>query len=67
LGSKSELRSRLAAALGAFRHDQRGATAIEYALIATAVAAAIIAVVFTLGATLQSDYYQPAADKLSGG
>lgn len=67
MANKHELWSRLAAALRAFRHDRRGATAIEYALIASAVAGAIIAVVMTLGSTLQNDYYQPAADKLSGG
>ena len=39
-----------------FVRNDSGATAIEYALIASGIAAAIIAVVTTLGATLQSKY-----------
>jgi pilus assembly protein Flp/PilA len=36
--------------------DERGATAIEYALIASGIAAAIIAVVMTLGISVQGMY-----------
>ena len=66
MGRKTEFTFRLAAALGAFTHDRRGTTAIEYALIATAVSAAIIAVVVGIGASLESDYYQPLAEKMAG-
>jgi pilus assembly protein Flp/PilA len=37
-------------------HDESGATAIEYALIASGVAGAIIATVMALGSSLQSMY-----------
>ncbi|HTT47737.1 MAG TPA: Flp family type IVb pilin [Pseudolabrys sp.] len=39
-----------------FLRDDRGATAIEYALIAAGVAGAIIAVVTSLGTTLNGMY-----------
>jgi pilus assembly protein Flp/PilA len=37
-----------------FLHDEQGATAIEYGLIAAGIAVAIIAVVNTLGANLNT-------------
>ena len=39
-----------------FVRDDGGATAIEYALIASGIAAAIIAVVMTLGISVQGMY-----------
>jgi pilus assembly protein Flp/PilA len=39
-----------------FIRDDSGATAIEYAIIATGIAAAIIAVVMGLGTALQAKY-----------
>jgi pilus assembly protein Flp/PilA len=39
-----------------FLADESGATAIEYALIASGIAGAIIAVVFTAGTSLQGMY-----------
>jgi pilus assembly protein Flp/PilA len=39
-----------------FLHDDGGATAIEYALIASGVAGAIIAVVMSLGTAVQTKY-----------
>jgi pilus assembly protein Flp/PilA len=39
-----------------FLHDERGATAIEYALIASGIAVAIMAVVLTLGTSVQGMY-----------
>ena len=39
-----------------FLNDDSGATAIEYALIAAGIAAAIIAVVVTLGTSVESMY-----------
>jgi pilus assembly protein Flp/PilA len=39
-----------------FVRDDGGATAIEYALIASGIAAAIIAVVMTMGTSVQGMY-----------
>jgi pilus assembly protein Flp/PilA len=39
-----------------FFHNDSGATAIEYALIASAIAGAIIAVVMAMGTQLQAKY-----------
>jgi len=39
-----------------FVRDESGATAIEYALIASGIAGAIIAVVMALGTSLQAMY-----------
>jgi pilus assembly protein Flp/PilA len=39
-----------------FLNDDGGATAIEYALIASGIAGAIIAVVLTLGTSVQNMY-----------
>jgi pilus assembly protein Flp/PilA len=36
------------------RRDDRGATAVEYALMAAAIAAAIVAIVFVLGGQVSS-------------
>ena len=47
-----------------FLRDDGGATAIEYALIASGVAAAIIAVVLTLGTSVQV-MYQTVSNKLN--
>jgi pilus assembly protein Flp/PilA len=46
-----------------FVHDDSGATAIEYALIAAGIATAIITVVMGLGTSLQSKY-QAVSDAL---
>jgi pilus assembly protein Flp/PilA len=40
---------KLLANIQAFRHDERGATAIEYGLIAAGIAVAISVVVFAFG------------------
>ena len=42
--------------------DERGATAIEYGMIAAGVGAAIAATVFSLGSAVKSNLY----DKISG-
>ena len=44
-------------AAGHFLADERGATAIEYALIASGIAAAIISVVTGLGNTVANGLY----------
>jgi len=47
-----------------FLSDERGATAIEYALIASGIAAAIIAIVFGVGNTITNNLYD---DKINTG
>jgi len=41
--------------------DERGATAIEYAMIAAGIGAAIAATVFTLGTELKTNFYDRIA------
>jgi pilus assembly protein Flp/PilA len=45
-----------------FAADERGATAIEYALIAAGVGAAVASSVYTLGSAVKENLY----DKISG-
>ena len=47
-----------------FVRDDGGATAIEYALIASGIAAAIVAVVMTMGTSVQG-MYQSVANALN--
>ncbi len=42
--------------------DERAATAIEYAMIASGVAAAIAATVFSLGTQVKQSLYQKVSD-----
>ena len=44
-----------------FRHDQRGATAIEYALIAAGISVAIVSAVFGTGSNLKENWYDKIA------
>ena len=48
--------NRLTALLGAFRKDKKGATAIEYGLIAALISVAIIAGASTLGGKLNNTF-----------
>ena len=48
-----------------FRGDERAATAIEYALIASGVAMAIITTVFGMGSNLQTNWYSKIASIFS--
>jgi pilus assembly protein Flp/PilA len=50
-----------AALVDRFISDEAGATAIEYALIASGVAAAIAAVVFGLGSEVKTTLYDKIA------
>jgi pilus assembly protein Flp/PilA len=45
-----------------FRADESGATAIEYAMIASGIAVAIAATVWSLGSSIKTTLY----DKISG-
>ncbi|WP_020187478.1 Flp family type IVb pilin [Methylopila sp. 73B] len=58
------------AALRRFARDERGATAIEYALIASVMAVALVATVFVLGDVVRVRYFERIANEfraLSGG
>ncbi len=46
----------LSAPLGRFLHDQKGATAIEYAMIAAGIGVAVAATVMSLGTKLSGMY-----------
>jgi Flp pilus assembly pilin Flp len=58
----SRLRRIITPACVRFIVDERGATAIEYALMAAGIGVTISATVFSLGSDLKANYY----DKLAG-
>lgn len=58
----SALRAFPEAALVAFARDEAGATAIEYALVAAGVGAAVASTVWTLGTQVKISLY----DRISG-
>ncbi|HML11789.1 MAG TPA: Flp family type IVb pilin [Xanthobacteraceae bacterium] len=64
MARKSSVLSNAKRAAGEFLTDERGATAIEYALIATGVAAAIISIVFGLGTSVVNNLYNKVAQAL---
>lgn len=49
--------TRLCRSLTRFRGDERGATAIEYAMIAVGIGIAVAATVFGTGASLKVNFY----------
>ena len=53
----SEFHSRLTAHLRGLVEDKRAATAIEYALMASGIALAIMSTVWTLGASVKTNLY----------
>lgn len=57
---------RLTEFFGRFGRDEGGATAIEYALIASLIAVAISSTVYTLGGTVMVDLFQRIADAMTG-
>ena len=57
---------RLTEFLGCFGRDDNGATAIEYALIASLIAVAISATVWSLGNTALTHLFQRVADAMTG-
>jgi pilus assembly protein Flp/PilA len=57
MASKFTLLSNTKRAAGRFLADERGATAIEYALIASGIAAAIVSIVFGVGNTVVNSPY----------
>ncbi|PZQ11284.1 MAG: hypothetical protein DI565_18495 [Ancylobacter novellus] len=42
-----------------FVRDERGATAIEYAIIAVGVACAVAATIYGVGTSLKTNFYEP--------
>ncbi len=56
------VRTGLVAHIRRFAADERGATAIEYAMIASGVSIAIVGVVSSLGTQLKETFY----DKIGG-
>jgi pilus assembly protein Flp/PilA len=64
MARKSTLLSNTRRAAGRFLADERGASAIEYALIASGIGAAIISVVFGLGNTVVTDLYNKISSAL---
>jgi pilus assembly protein Flp/PilA len=52
-----EMRSAAAQFAGRFLADERGATAIEYALIAAGIGTAIAGTVWNLGSALKTGWY----------
>ena len=57
MANKLTLLSNTKRAAGRFLADERGATAIEYALIASGIAAAIVSIVFGVGNTVVNSLY----------
>jgi pilus assembly protein Flp/PilA len=55
------LRPIITRACARFIADERGATAIEYALMAVGISVAISATVFNLGSELKTNYYDKLA------
>jgi Flp pilus assembly pilin Flp len=55
------LRSTIAVVRDFLVADERGATAIEYAMIAAGIGATIAATVFTLGTELKTNFYDRIA------
>jgi len=54
----------IVASVGRFMRDERGATAIEYALVASGIAVAIASTVVTLGSAVKNNLYGNVAKAL---
>lgn len=64
MASKSSVFADNSSEVGRFLADERGTTAIEYALIASGIAAAIITIVFGVGGTVTNTLYNKIATAL---
>ena len=58
------LSSPIIASVARFARDERGATAIEYALVASGIAVAIASTVVTLGSAVKNNLYGNVAAAL---
>jgi len=61
---KSTFFSHTRRAFARFLADEHGATAIEYALIASGIGAAVISIVFGLGTTVTNNLYNKVSTGL---
>lgn len=52
------VRRRMLRALARFGRDERGATAIEYGMLAVGVACAVAATVYGVGKSLNTNFYE---------
>ena len=64
MASKLTVFSDASGAARRFLADERGATAIEYALIASGIGAAIISIVLGLGTSIVNNLYNKVAQAL---
>jgi pilus assembly protein Flp/PilA len=64
MAGKTNVWSTAARAAGRLLLDERGATAIEYALIASGIAAVIMTIVFGVGNTVLNNLYTKIASAL---
>jgi|HubBroStandDraft_4_1064222.scaffolds.fasta_scaffold164971_2 pilus assembly protein Flp/PilA len=64
MASKTNVWSTAARDIGRLLVDERGATAIEYALIASGIGAAIMTIVFGVGQTVVNNLYNRIASAL---
>jgi pilus assembly protein Flp/PilA len=64
MARKSTFLSNTRRAAGRFLADEGGATAIEYALIASGIGAAIISIVLGLGTSIVNNLYNKVAQAL---
>lgn len=62
-GAKSQL-FKIKQSLKKFFRDEKGATAIEYSLIAGGLSIVIATTVYALGATLNETYFTPVQEAL---
>lgn len=60
--SAQQRRRMLRRVLACFGRDARGATAIEYAMVAVGVACAVAATVFGVGSSLNTNFYAKVED-----
>ena len=64
MAGKTNVWSTAARAAGRLLVDERGATAIEYALIASGIGAAIMTIVFGVGQTVVNNLYNRIASAM---
>ena len=64
MARKSTFLANTGRSAGRFLADERGATAIEYALIASGIGAAIVSIVFGVGNTVANGLYTSVANQL---
>lgn len=61
MSKKPTLRSTIALLRGRIAADDEGATAIEYALMASGIGLAVLTTVWSVGSTLKTNFYDSIA------